>query len=110
VVTATRSMPLWPTLRTQVGHLPKSESARSGREQMQGRAASLFDHLVGNGENSQRNCQGEHVRNREEIEITNSNVVGRGSQRVRTVLLQGRKRASIHISSDLIRPGFGANA
>ena len=90
--------------------ISKGSAGKPSANGEQGRATSLFDHLVGNGENTQRNCQAEHVRSLEEIEITNSNVVGRRLQRVRTVLLQGRKRANIHISWDVIRPGFGANA
>src|SRR5262245_11320394 len=70
-----------------------------------------FDHLVGNGENSQWNCQGEHVRNLEEIEITNSNVVGSGWLAASAHRLAARaEKSKYSISSDLIRPRFGANA
>jgi hypothetical protein len=40
---------LWIAFQTQVGHLATSESANSGREQMQ-QHTELFDHLVGGGE------------------------------------------------------------
>jgi hypothetical protein len=37
--------PLWPTLRTQVGHHPRSGSAITGCEQSQ-QGGPLFDHLI----------------------------------------------------------------